>query len=136
MSEKYVPLWVKTRRRRDTNEAGDCFFAFRGRASSIREPYALIAHVRFDERDVETEQWFDTKALTTEWVSNSDVDLKNRDTSRLYGKWTRFDERDVETEQWFDTKALTTEWVSNSDVDLKKRDTSQLYMCRDSVSFN
>ena len=49
-----TPSWVKTRRRRDSTEA-NAFSSPREVVSSVRESYAFIAHVRFDERDVETE---------------------------------------------------------------------------------
>lgn len=37
----------------------------------LREPVAGEPHVRFDERDVETEQGRDTQASTTERVGNT-----------------------------------------------------------------
>jgi hypothetical protein len=53
--------------------------------TSVRELDALIGHVQFDERDVETEHGFATKALAIERASHSYADLNHRATSRLYG---------------------------------------------------
>jgi hypothetical protein len=49
-----TPSWVKTWRRRDSTEAG-AFASPPEVVSSVRESYALIAHVWFEERDLETE---------------------------------------------------------------------------------